>query len=1168
MKRLTSALICGLVLLGAATLNIQAQGFQGGVRGLVTDAGGAVIPGVEISLINERTNVARDTVTNELGQYNFSFVAPGTYKIRASMPGFKTYERSGLTIGTQQFVNLDIVLEVGEITEQIQVVADTPLIETATASTGGALPQVMLQELPNTGRNPFMMALTIPNVIHTGNPFYVRMQDQTNASLLSLGGGPIRGNNYIIDGVPFTDLRNRAIFNPSIESVGEVKVQVNTYDAEMGRTGGGVFNITMKSGGNDFHGVGFVQQRPSAWAANNFFSNAAGEEAPPFYYWFWGAAAGGPIKKGRTFYWTAYEGYRTGTNWTGTLNVPTALQKQGDFSKTFDSAGRPVIIYDPLTTRADPNNPGRFVRTPFPGNKIPADRMNPAGKALMAFWPDPNRPGDVAGRDNWVQTDTLLDEAGQATAKIDHTLSEKHSISGTYAWYYSREPFPVYFRGSPGEIADPENWKLFRDVHMPVINYTYTPNATSVLNLRYGYYWWKDSTLPKSLDFDLAKLGFDSSFVNAVQAKTFPSIRLEGFDGLGGQPYDDIFWKSHNWLANYSKFIGRHNFKFGGIFREIGVDFFDFQDGSSAFSFSRAFTQRDPFRSEATAGNAIASVLLGYPSSGEVVVATPSEYFTRYWGGYIQDDIRIKPNFTLNVGLRYEYETDLMERNDQTIVGFDRTSSNPLAEKVADSALRQRIRGGVMFAGVGGNPRHQGNPQKSKFQPRLGFAWTVQPGTVVRGGYGVFYAPLPLFYPSATNYGSLGFVASTDYFASADGGLTPINPKGFTNPFPGGFRKPTGNSLALLQNVGGSVVFADQDNKHGRVQQYSLDIQRQLPGGIALTVGYIGSRSDHMSIGGTIGARVNLNQLPLDVVRREGSKLFERVPNPFFGIPQAGELSLSQFITRGQLLRPFPHFQSVLAVRKSDGIGRYNALILKGERRMDEKGLAFRLSYTFGKNLDNYFGETNHFNADRRAVPLDNYDLRNEYSHSLFDITHRFVFAPMWNLPLGRGMRWAQNGAAEKVFGGWNISPIISWQSGFPVAIYQQLNNSNSFGGGQRPNRVAGVDPCTKGSNEQRLGRWFNPAAFTQAPAFTVGNTPRTLGDCRGPTQFNVDLALRKAVNLTENGRVVLRIEAVNFTNTPKFRGPVTAFGNSRFGFVRSQSGFSRMVQWMLRYEW
>ena len=509
-----------------------------------------------------------------------------------------------------------------------------------------------------------------------------------------------------------------------------------------------------------------ARPRPSAWAANNFFSNANGEANPEFFYWLWGGSAGGPIKRDKTFFWASNEGYHTGTVWTRVLTVPTLLQRAGDFSQTFDSNGNLVKIYDPLTTcgrlgnppcAIDPKTGSEIItRQQFPDNKIPAARMNATGLALMKFFPDPKRPGDASGRDNFPASDVLLDNTHQVTGKLDHTFNSKHSISGSYAWYQSREPFAVFFRGTVGELADATNYKLFRDVHMPTVNYTMIPSATSVLNVRYGYYYWRDSCVAASNGFDLAKLGFDPNFVKSAPAKTFPGFDVEGLISppnanddyvIGGQGDNDVFWKSHTFVVNYSKSIARHSIKFGGAYRVIGVDFTDRIGSSGGFAFSKTFTQRDPTNLDPIpSGNGIASLLLGYPDSGSILTAAPLRFFTRYYSGYVHDDFRLTPNLTLNAGLRYEYETDLGERDNQITVGFDRTAKNPLADKITDAALRDRIRGGLLYAGAGGNKEHQGDPQKTKFQPRVGFAWRATPKTVLRGGYGIFYAPLPLFF--------------------------------------------------------------------------------------------------------------------------------------------------------------------------------------------------------------------------------------------------------------------------------------------------------------------------------------------------------------------------------------------------------------------------------------
>jgi hypothetical protein len=382
--------------------------------------------------------------------------------------------------------------------------------------------------------------------------------------------------------------------------------------------------------------------------------------------------------------------------------------------------------------------------------------------------------------------------------------------------------------------------------------------------------------------------------------------------------------------------------------------------------------------------------------------------------------------------------------------------------------------------------------------------------------------------------------------------------------------KPTGNSLGLLQNVGGVVQFVDQNNKRGYVQQYSFDIQRELPSGIAFTLGYVGSRLLHMSTGAGNNSSVNINQLPVEALSL-GSALTASVPNPFFGIPEFGPLGSSSTIARGQLLRPFPEFQDVLMVRPSIGQGYYNAMTLKAERRMDSTGIGFRVSYTFAKALDNYFGD-NSFFGQRAGTALDNYNIHREYGLSANDVRHRFILTPMWDLPFGKGKRWATSGIADKVIGGWNLTPVITLQGGIPATVWQNNNNAGTLGGIQRPNVVLGVDPCSSGSTGDRLNHWFNdgqggrPAAFTSAPGFTLGNAPRAIG-CRLPHQYNMDVGLHKTIGLTEKTRIVVRFEAINFTNTAKFTAPESRWGNGSFGTIASEASFPRIIQYMLRYE-
>ena len=421
------------------------QTYQGGLRGAVRDANG-ILPGAEVALVNEETNAARSTIVNGAGEYAFANVLPGTYTIRASLAGFKTFDASAIRIGTQDFLTLDLRLEVGEVRESVTVTGQTPILETANASVGTMLDRSTLEMLPNAARNVFVLSWTTRNVIPSGAPQFVRQQDQNANSSLSLAGGPRRGSNFLLDGVPITDIFNRAAIIPSIEAVEEVKVQVSVYDAEMGRTGGGVFNATHKSGSNAWHGSGLYLNRPQWGTAKLFFTRENGDPKPETFYHLWGGSFGGPIARNRTFFWASTEGYKTQTSSSIVLTLPTERERRGDYSQSLDLQGRLIVIYDPLTTRPDPSRPGQNIRDAFPGNIIPPGRLNPVALNLVKLLPLP-----TTDRSAPRSAVPIADLTNQATAKIDHRVSDRHTISGTYAWYHSREPVPQYYGGVQGD---------------------------------------------------------------------------------------------------------------------------------------------------------------------------------------------------------------------------------------------------------------------------------------------------------------------------------------------------------------------------------------------------------------------------------------------------------------------------------------------------------------------------------------------------------------------------------------------------------------------------------------------------------------------------------------------------------------------------------------------
>jgi len=666
-----------------------------------------------------------------------------------------------------------------------------------------------------------------------------------------------------------------------------------------------------------------------------------------------------------------------------------------------------------------------------------------------------------------------------------------------YAHQHTAEPGSAFW-GPHGTIpADPSGTIGYRTIHFLSSNQIIVPNNTTALAVRYGYYYFLGDGTNYVDGFDAATLGYPTSYTDVLTPGGFPSVTLNGYSSIGHGAHNITLFEGHTVNATMTKFKGKHSMKYGVDYRRLSG--YSEAPNNGSFAFTQAYTQGPNANTASSgAGDAFASFLLGYPSSGDVNVATPGKYYTDYYSAFAQDDYRITSKLTLNYGLRYEYEPGIAARDNRFTVGFDRDAPFPV--QVPGMSLK----GGLMYAGVDGYPTRQ-QRALNNVAPRAGFAYSVTEKTVIRGGYGLYWVP-PITDIAESTIGSRGYSASTTFLASTDGGLTPVGT--LSNPFPNGITEPQGNSLGLATGAGSVIDFIDQDSKPGRVQQYSFDFQRELPGQMAIAVGYMGSRSERLLIGGTVDATININQLDPQYLSL-GTALQQTVPNPFFGNPAFGNLSRSATIARGQLLRPFPQFDNVLMHRVNGSSARYNALITRWSKRMSS-GYALDISHTFGRLDDNQFGESNTF-SNRQLGALNNYDLDAEYGVSLLDVKHRLNVNATFELPFGADRRWLNGGLANALAGGWTVTVAGRYQTGFPLNISQSSNNSNLLGSQQRPNIVEGVEVMTTGSQEERaITGWVNPAAFTNAPAFTFGNAPRTNPDWRGPGQRTTDLAVSK----------------------------------------------------------
>jgi trimeric autotransporter adhesin len=1158
-----------------------AQSATGGLRGAVKDANG-VVPGVTVELINEGTAIARDVVTNDQGEYNFPAVQPGTYTVKAALTGFKTYENKGVRIGAQQFVTLDITLDVGQLQETITVTGQAPLIDTSNASTGSVIDSQQLQTLPSAGRSAFLFAVTVPTVVASGDSQFNRQQDQTNASLLSLGGGTRRGNNYLIDGVPTTDMRNRASSMPTIEALEEVNVQLHTYDAETGRTGGGTFNIATKSGTNSWRGSGFYQNRPAWGSKNNFFSDLAGQPKPETYFHLGGAGFGGPIAQNRTFFWAAFEGYGSNTTRNGGLRFPTSRELNGDFSQSTNAAGVVIPIYDPLT--GDPVT--GLGRQQFPGNIIPQNRINPVSRAMASHLPRPDV--DVSnGSNNFNRTAEINDRAYMYTGKVDHRFSDAVSLNGFYLYNKSDEPCANYWE--PGlngaqRYADPGDYILRRRVHTLALNNTWIPSNSTVVTLRYGWNRFLDNNT-LSTDFDAATLGFPSSFLSAIQVNKFPQIIVTDYNSsdaarmMGAIDPVDINW--HSWGANgaVTKLMGRHTVKFGMDYRMIGLDFQSFDNGAGEFAFDRRFTSLDPNSNGGNQGNAFASFLLGYPSGdpgnlSRTGTSTPLELFTHYYGFYAQDDFRVGSKLTLNYGLRLEHEDGLRERNDLITVAFDR-SLNPggALGNVVNPLTGQRVVGGLVYAGQNGANDYQGDPPGLKVSPRLGLVYSINPKTVIRAGYGTYWSPWNYQAPNNTNYGQIGAANVTEVQQGRFFPTTLIS-----NPYPSGLLQPTGNALGALTGVGGEINFIDQDKKAPQVHMYSVDLNRELPGNIAVGFEYAGATGRDLGLGGSNDGIININQVPLQHLSL-GSALNDQVANPFFGLPAGQGFNVgSATVARSQLLRPFPQFGNILMRQSTLGENQYHAAIFKFEKRLSN-GWGGRVNYTWSRLKDNQFGEGNFFSRNSTEA-ADAYNIDAEYGIGILDVPHKIVFTPIFELPFGEGKRWATGGVGAAILGNWVISSIISLESGFPISLSANSNDLSGLGvrmqrvnlgsgelesDGTRFERIAPPSGASCVTGECGIGVWLRDGVAIDPVGLVLGTAPRNLDNVRTPHRNNVDFSASKDVKLGGSVRAQIKLEVINLTNTPKVRGPITTVGSSTFGQIRVQSGFQRLTQLMFK---
>src|SRR5437867_2659015 len=1028
-----------------------AQSNLGSITGIVTDPHDAVVPEATITATNVATGVRSAAKSNSAGIYLLPSLPFGTYTVYVERAGFVKYVREQITLDAGQRLGLDIALTIGAMQEGVTVTGEAPLIQDRTSTVETTIEPKSIEALPLSGRK------TLNVVALSGAAVFIAYPNTpTGSPSFTLAGGRGRSQMSYIDG---GSSQNSRIGNPLIDTdlpsdaVAEVKLLINSGSAEYGASAGGVVMTTTKSGTNQFHGSLYENFRHDALDAPGFFApvNSSGKRvAPELRYNVYGGTISGPIRKNKTFFFFSYEGQRLRAGTTLTLTVPTLLQRQGDFSQTFNSSGTLIKVYDPSSTTIVS---GRAIRTQFAGNVIPLSKIDPVALKLLDYFPKPiQAPINVAGANNFSGNRVSIIPSELIFAKVDHNFSDKDRISGRYMRLAGTgaisSPFPNNGAADAGSGSDlAERWavRIFA-------NWTHTLNSNQLNELRFAY----NDRLFHQLSAGLGG-GYPSQLgITGVPDTAFPQFApASGFSAIGStsQPRIENPIRTYQFIDNYSWIHGRHQFKFGAEVRRSFHGDLQQSTVSGAFGFSANGTATQSATSASfSGGNGLATLLTGFVTSFTEVSTLHLDRHMYYFAGFAQDDWTVGRNLTLNLGLRWEADTPMIA-DDLHMNGFDPNQINPVSGTP----------GAVKFVGTNGWPVSPYSTHWANFGPRLGFAWKpFSPDTVVRGGYGLFYAHP--FDDSPGNVVALGFGTSAS-LATPDNGITPafLLKNGVpvvTNPTLNDSFGAVTVAQATAGRTTNSVTYLDPHRAVGYSQQFNLGVQRELPGNMVVEIAGLGNLSRNLS-----NANLSVNQITPQVL---------------------SSLQAQGITTQLQQYRPFPQFTDVQIQFPSNGLSDYYALLVRADKRFSH-GLSFGANYTWSSYRGNISQPGLALgNGVGSLIYQDYYSTnpRADYGPTADDVPHRLNFHWIYELPFGADRRWLANNPLRYLVGGWSLGNISTFQTGAALTITTQTNSCNCFSAGpQRPD-VAG-DP---NAGSHTVGSWFNTAAFSQPPGYAFGN--------------------------------------------------------------------------------
>lgn len=1105
-----------------------AQDYRAKVQGVISDASQAVVPGATITLLNDNTGAEAVRTSDEGGRYVFDFVDPGTYTLTVELPGFSRFVQKAIVVQVRGDVTVNAVLSVGAVSETVEVQATSSSVQFNTSTMELTVDRKMLTDLPILARNPFTLALLNPAVVNryfaTRNPFFM-----WSSSSIDVGGDTTRKNDLLLDGAPI-QIGQKGSYSPPMDAVQEFSVQQNSVDAEFGHSAGGIMSLGMKSGSNNWAGTAYYFGRNPAL---NAVANPISRQPNQIRNHIGGGTVGHPILKNKLFGFTAFETWRTSEPRFTQRRMPTDLERTGDFSQSLTQYGTLRTIYDPWSTVFDAAT-GKVTRTPFPGNKIPTSRMDPTALRILKDVWKPNRAGtDITGANNFATNYAWPMKYWNFSERVDWTPSEKLKVFGRFSRVRTDLESENY-ANTPAVENDNGGIMNNRNIAGDAV-YVLTPNT--VLNARASYSSLEDDYDAKDRTVGVKGLGdfwpgnaWYQPYVGEMPAVYYPRMQFQGSGGAFGK---GSYWYQHprHWAfsGQLRQTRGIHNWKVGfehrlhhsdGIFPNLMN--FNFYPGHTADTFISPDTRRS--------GDDWASFLLGAIDNNSNSRINPFQRFAvKYWAGFVHDDIKLTQRITLNVGLRYEFESGVEDREAQMLSRYlDLTQPIPEMQAnppVLPASVTQYRKAAPIYNGAwlytDGSSRSAFKTDKLILLPRVGVAIRINNKTAFRAGYARYVVP-PLIIGNTLSALTLPYFSA---LTNVEPFLQGVPQAKLSDPFPKAnpLVLPKGNSLGPYTNLGDSASWYTPNLETGVNDRINFSIQRELPSRMHIDLTFF------MNLGHDLPYSKALNQTDPELSYTYKTALSATVANPFYlySTPDKfpGALRNRRTVTIGSLLSPYPQYGSLTETNVAGRLNRYYALQMRIERRFSA-GYTFVTAYNYNREYNSEY-----FNSDDQYV--------NKFTMIPGQWPrHRIATGATYEFPFGEGRRFLANvhPALNGILGGWSTSGLFMFNSG----QYLRFVATETDGSSPR------LDNRTR-------DRWFDTSKFKQLPPFTKRTNPWQYDDLTGPRYWNLDMAVSKYFPIAERYKLEFKFEAYNVTNSFIPDNPNVSVLSSLFGKSTAQ---------------